>query len=755
MIRYSFSIRNWIAGTALIFIAVAIGLFSIPGVGHAELKIDGRLDESEWPEAQVFQDFTVIQPLTYNTPKQKTEARLLSLPEGLAVAFICEQPEENRTRTVTERDTDRFDADSVTLVIDFDGKTEKLFQFSVSLSGSYRDGTLDYKNMLDKDWDGLWQRAVHEDEQNWTVEMLLPWSIVTMQSASDDMRRIGVFFQRDVYATSESFAYPKTSLDLQRFSSELAKVEVRSYSSGEFHVWPYATLLSDLVDDNTETKVGLDIFWKPGGNFQMAATFNPDFGQVESDDLVIDFSAIEVQFSDKRPFFTENQSIFKDALVKNEGIFYTRRIGGSRDDGGGASDIDGAVKVIGSAGALNYGLFAAQEADTSDVGRKFYAGRLLFPSDTWLVGTITTYTDRPFLDRTALVNGLNYDVKMGPSWRMIGQFMASDVDAAGNNEDGFGSFNALQFTPNDRWSFETSLIHYDDELDINDMGYLRRNNLVEWFFSFNHNKTDFPETSKIASVLWTSFIQIPENTDGVNLMKSIMMMRHQMMRKGASIDFNLRAMLAGYDDLISRGNGLVYLKNQFSGGLTYSAPRRGAWRKSIGVNLFQEGIEGWGYGLSAGLTWYPYEKLNFDFDITPRWSPDWLIWLQDDRFGSFSRTTVSGIVTANWFPADRHELRLKAQWLTIDAELEQGYRIGPDSRLVTDDSPVDDFAMINFGLQMRYRFEISPLSDFYIVYSRGGLDRIDNPGRNTWDLLDDSTHLRDADQFLIKLRYGF
>jgi hypothetical protein len=80
-------------------------------------------------------------------------------------------------------------------------------------------------------------------------------------------------------------------MEIQRFSSDLAKVEVRSYSSGEFHVWPYATVLSDLVGDSTGTKACLDIFWKHGGNFQMAATFNPDFGQVESDDLVIDFSA--------------------------------------------------------------------------------------------------------------------------------------------------------------------------------------------------------------------------------------------------------------------------------------------------------------------------------------------------------------------------------------------------------------------------------------------------------------------------------
>jgi hypothetical protein len=238
-------------------------------------------------------------------------------------------------------------------------------------------------------------------------------------------------------------------------------------------------------------------------------------------------------------------------------------------------------------------------------------------------------------------------------------------------------------------------------------------------------------------------------------MDSIMVIGNRMMRSGSEIMFTLSCTLEGYDDLISRGNGLVYLKSQFDAELTYNTPRRDAWRKSIGIDLFQEGIEDWGLGFHAGLTWYPYEKLNFDFNIAPHWSPDWLIWRQSDQFASYSRTKVSGTLTGNWFPADRHEVRLKAQWLTIDAEAGQGYRISPDSRLVVDESPVNDFTLVNFGLQLRYRYEVSPLSDVYIVYSRGGLDRIENPEQDIWGLLGDSTRLRDSDQFLIKFRYGF
>jgi hypothetical protein len=242
---------------------------------------------------------------------------------------------------------------------------------------------------------------------------------------------------------------------------------------------------------------------------------------------------------------------------------------------------------------------------------------------------------------------------------------------------------------------------------------------------------------------------------GVNLNKSIMMMRSQKMRSGSEYSLRFNAMLEGYDDLFSRGNGLVYLKDRFNGGLTFSTPRRGAWRKSIGVEFIQEGYEGWGAGLQGSLTWYPYEKLSVDFSVQPRWSRDWLIWLADDKFGGYSRSNITGKVIANWFPAEKHEVRLNAQWLTINADGQQGYSIGPRGRLIQNDEMVSDFAMINFGLQVRYRYEIAPLSDLYIVYSRGGLERIDNPDQSTMELLGDSTSLRKSDQFLVKLRYGF
>jgi hypothetical protein len=93
--------------------------------------------------------------------------------------------------------------------------------------------------------------------------------------------------------------------------------------------------------------------------------------------------------------------------------------------------------------------------------------------------------------------------------------------------------------------------------------------------------------------------------------------------------------------------------------------------------------------------------------------------------------------------------------VAINAEAEQGYQIGPGGRLVQINDAINNFATTNFGLQFRYRYEIAPLSDLYIVYSRGGIERIDDPDNSTLGLLGSSVSLRDSDQILVKLRYRF
>src|SRR5262249_38269359 len=149
-----------------------------------------------------------------------------------------------------------------------------------------------------------------------------------------------------------------------------------NYSQSLLALTPYVSGLYDNANKKSSFDAGLDIFWKPSGQLQLTATINPDFGQVESDDLVVNFGATEVFIAEKRPFFTENQGIFEFTTPSDfSQLLYTRRIGGPSDDGNGSGDIVGALKLNGSFGETKYGLFGADER--GDAGRTFTALRLV------------------------------------------------------------------------------------------------------------------------------------------------------------------------------------------------------------------------------------------------------------------------------------------------------------------------------------------------------------------------------------------
>jgi hypothetical protein len=212
---------------------------------------------------------------------------------------------------------------------------------------------------------------------------------------------------------------------------------------------------------------------------------------------------------------------------------------------------------------------------------------------------------------------------------------------------------------------------------------------------------------------------------------------------------------AGYDDLISRGNGLLRRDAERSFLVEHVTPRYGNWQYKLGVNPYRSSFDDEGLFVAARVTWYPSETFNASTRAALLRSDAWLVWERGTLFGAFEREQAEFELDANWFPADAHELRLKLQWLAIDTDDPRALELGRDARLRPSAAPLDAFSINNFGVQLRYRWRFAPQSDLFVVYSRGGFsERIDDP-RGIDDLLQDVFSLRDADQFLVKLRYRY
>ena len=737
--------------------AVALGLAA--GRASAEIAVDGRLDEPEWGRAQVFTDFRVTQPYTLGVPRHPTEVRLLGTPQGIAVGFRCVHPASTpRQKEQTPRDTDN-NGDRVNIYLDLDADAKVAYNVTIALAGSLQDATITNENLYSTDWDGDYLYAVRDLENEWFVEVLLPWTLASMKNPGAPKRTVGIVFDRVIADTQERSALEGKSFSRPRYLSEFPKVEIDQYQSSLFHVFPYASAASDLMAGQNDLKFGADILWKPSGSFQLTAALNPDFGQVEADELVVNFDAIEVLFSDKRPFFAENQALFDVRLAGNDRLIYTRRIGGPRDDDPArAAEIDGAVKLNGTVGELDFGLLSAVESDYGDdIGRAFAAPRVRWSAGPWTVGYLGALTDRPFLDRTAQVHASDFIWRPDPRLSVQGQLLASHVEQASLDSRGDGALLQASFTPSPDWQHQALLLHLSGDLDFNDLGFQERASLNRAFYSISRRYREFAASDRRAAVLWRTELELNRNDSGDRLVPYLNFFREAQQRSGALLTSKLELAGDGVDDLISRGNGnvnadsrLVVLEQ------TYQSARIGKWRGFGRASLLQEGNDDFAFEAESKVEYFMRTDLNAALRVAMLWSRDWLIWLEDDLLASFHRTRATLAGDLNWFPAPNQELRVKLQWLGIDAGDATPFRIAPAGDLVESTDVVPDFQVNNFGLQIRYRWTFAPQSDFYVVYGRGGLEFEDDPAeRGLGHMFSSAFDLRDSDQLIVKVRYRF
>ena len=739
-------------------LALAISATAFAASPARAVEIDGRIDPAEWEGAQHVTDFRQVQPLTGEAPADPVEAWILSTPEGLAVAWRVRMGEGvPRSRQAVQRD---FEAqvDRVNLVVDFDGDSRTAYNFTVSSTGGIADAVVTNENNFNDDWDGNWRHAVSEDDGGWSAEILVPWYIAPMRGGVDGQRSMKLYLDRVIGATGERVAWPTASFNRSRYMSEFAPISVPAYTQSLLAVTPYVSGLYDNVRGRSDFDGGADLFWKPNGQFQLSATLNPDFGQVESDDLVVNFSATETFISDKRPFFTENQGIFEYTTPSDfSQLLYTRRVGGPTDrpDDAEAGDITAAVKLNGNLGATKYGVFYADEGD--EYGRSFGALRLVRDLSEQNLGMMLTRVDRPFLDREATVLGIDHDWRPTPRWNIRSRLFGSRIEDGDARSSDLGASLWADYEMEHGWRQQWIAMHFGDELQINDAGFLSRNDLNYLHWQVSRRFTDLPESSRYASKDWRWRISGTDNDHGQRLQRQFRMSRQSQLRNGSSEYAQININSAGVDDLLTRGGNVLRRPPNFNAYFEYVRPRKGDWAFETDLELASGGLSGndeIGYEVEFEPTYFVSDAFSLFAGMSYERVPDWLVWQGGDLVGRFDQRALELDAGVNWNIGNRQELRVKLQALGLDARLKEAIEVRPDGGYVVSAQPVDDFNVRTLGFQVRYRYELAPLSYLYVVYGRGGY-REDAYSDGVGDLLGDSFDLRDDEQLLVKLSYRF
>lgn len=737
------------------FVFLAL-LLSLPAHA-ATVHIDGHIEPGEWQGARHVTRFVQTMPMTGKPATLRTEAWILATPEGLAVAFRNIQPPGvPRMQQRVQRDFEE-PVDRDNLMVDFNGDGHVGYNFTISSTGGIYDAVVTQQTEFDKDWDGLWQHAASQDEQGWTAEFLIPWSIAPMHKVSGDKRTIGIYLDRVVGATGERDSWPDASFQRPRFLSDFEPVQVPAFSQSQFAITPYVSGLYDNVRDRSHMREGMDIFWKPNGQFQLTATLNPDFGQVESDDLVVNFSATETYFSDKRPFFTENQGIFDFGLLDdNSALVYTRRVGGPADDGAGVADINAAVKLNGSVGTTDYGVLAADER--GEGGRDFAAVRVQHDFGKQSLGVLATHVEHPFLDRTANVVGIDHHWQPTDALTLWTNLVGSDIRQRGEDTRGAGATFIADYTMHDGWRQQWLAMHFDDQLQVNDFGYLSRNDFDYLHWEVRKRITDLPAGSAYSSHDWHFRIDGVNSDDAhLRLRRQFRVIRQSNLRNGGREDMRLDVNSAAWDDLLTRDHGALFLPPSFDFSFERETARQGNWAFDTELDLETGGLSGnreLGWAASFTPTYFISDALRVHAGLEYQHTPDWLVWQRDNLIGRFDQRMLELDTGFDWSIDARQELRLKLQVIGLDAGVRDAWLVAANGRAVATDQPVDSFSVRNLGVQLRYRYKLAPLSWLYVVYGRGGYQQQmvdeDAPGA-----LNRALRLRDDEQLLVKFSYRF
>lgn len=747
-----------------------------------EISIDGRLDDASWKQAVEYTKYYESLPFTLDEPKDFQKVLILEDEKGIYLGFVNEQAKDTVRANKHERDDEMANTDKAGLAIDFDGDGLAAYSFTVSASGSISDGIYRNENEVNYDWDADWKSAVFIDENFWYIEMFIPWTIAPMKSVEGEFREVKLSFWRLLASEWRVNTTIKGNPRQEKFMSLFHPYRFKNYKVTSIDYFPYVTLSDDRLLEETDEKFGAEIFWKIDSGKQLNIALNPDFGQVESDELVVNFSSSETFYSDKRPFFSENHSLFD---VKGFTYFYiinTRRIGAAPDyncnqfakpqqnlceaSKVGINDIDYAIRYTQKSESFDFGFLGASEADESfSKGRDFYSFRLRKNYENISLGYLGTYTDRPILDRDADVHALDMVYRPNDKTRIDSIYISSKVDQGlGNlNKDGEAFRFRLTASPTTNRYYDAFLFFFDEDTDINDMGYQI---IDDYFFGglqSGFKKSDFSDSSIFLSNQLELGFGHEANGD-LNKSNDFYYLSNKTSFKNTTyLETSIYYRTQTKDYWITRGNPIYWYVNKpenYGGMIQLKGPSQDFFNYFIEFKrqkgeMFGSSALDFANSYTTKLDFAPRDDLNFSLMYQLVNERNWLNWIQGNFFGVYEKKQRTTVASLNWFGGDKHELRVKAQLVGFTARDPKPYLSELNGNLTPLDTSLDPFTLSDLAFQVRYRYEILPLAYLYVVYSRGGRIIAIDEEDNLMEIYKRPWNEPQADTFTLKVRYRF
>ena len=745
-------------------------------VNAESIILDGNLSEQEWNDAILINEYYETVPFTLNKAKVKTETKIFSNSDGIFVGFTNFQNNSTMLSNKSLRDEMGINADQNGIAIDFDSEGSKAYLFMVTLADVKKDGIRRLGGFPEMDWDGDWDAKVKKYDGYWVAEFMIPWNVVLMKNVDGATRKINVSTFRFLGKEQIWLNDTKTSGFRVNFLSNMRTINVDSYSKRKINYFPYVSKTYNSISGFSEDKVGAEIFLNTGTGKQINLTLNPDFGQAESDEIIINFSAQETFYSEKRAFFNENQSLFDLSHYDRYSIINTRRIGAQssyecssellsskcENSKKSYTDINYALRYTQKNNNSDLGIFIAEETDENfSKGRDFYAIRTKRKLSTKTIGYFLTHVENNFSKETATVNVIDYTNVRSNKLTIYSDLISSKK----NNERGLGFRSQFNYKPNSLTSRSGSILFFEDNLMLNDFGYLKRNDWFHVGFGSDLSKINFDKNRNLKEFKVGIDLNYDSDISGNSNPFSISQSNEFTFLNAAEFQFNWDFKTSGKNTTITRKNinfPFVKKKKSFSFNLDYESPSYGIWQYDwrTGYEIGEkystwesDGYERKYYKIAGSF--YPIDNFKLSASYRLRKETEWLNWIKDNELAVYdlSRRIIS--LNMNWYKGIKHEIRLKSQFVALEAKNPLSLIVNKSGYLLDHDAEVNSFAEGITSFQVRYRYEIAPLSYIYLVYTKGGSVLDDESEKSTSELFKDPWNNPENEILSLKFRLKY
>ncbi len=361
-------------------------------------KLDGQLDDPIWRTAIPISGFVQRDPNEGEPGTEPTVVKVAYTDDALWIAVRSDDSHAGNIAALLSRRDEWSPSDEVTVMIDSYHDRRTAYAFTVNAAGGKRDTYYYADGERDDRWDAVWDAKVSIDRTGWSAEFRIPFSQIRFPSAPNHV--FGFNVSRRINRVNETQYWkliPRNASGFVSLFGDLVEVDGVHPPRG-VEVLPYtaASTRTRPAEAGNPFQTGSTRTATAGGDFKLGVssamtltgTVNPDFGQVEADPAVVNLSAFETFYPERRPFFTEGSDLFRFRLADGDGdnateeLFYTRRIGRAPQ---GAADPRGG--------------YAASIDRTSILGAAKLTGRT--PAG-WSVGLLTAVTDR---EDAAVIDG--------------------------------------------------------------------------------------------------------------------------------------------------------------------------------------------------------------------------------------------------------------------------------------------------------------------------------------------------------------